>query len=193
MQACRWSAPQTSESVVVLARETQPRRVRKNRVAARNAIVCIKAAAERLERFPEIGRQMDDDPPGKLRDTEKDVGEHAAVPSSPHSRSCTPVGHFATPHAINLLVGKLLHSVDDPRSELRVSYTGKRGNANGPPCKLAPAPSMPSYLSRHTNCCSEGEYSTPPTPAAADPDAATRAAPARLRIHRGAWVRSHPS
>jgi plasmid stabilization system protein ParE len=33
----------------------------KNPQAARNAILCIQAAARQLERFPEIGRPMHDD------------------------------------------------------------------------------------------------------------------------------------
>jgi len=33
----------------------------KHPAAARNAVVCIKAAAQRLEQFPEIGRRIDDD------------------------------------------------------------------------------------------------------------------------------------
>jgi len=32
-----------------------------NPTAAKNAVVCIRAAAHRLEQFPEIGRRMDDD------------------------------------------------------------------------------------------------------------------------------------
>jgi len=32
----------------------------KNPTAAKNAIVCIRAAAQQLEQFPEIGRRMDD-------------------------------------------------------------------------------------------------------------------------------------
>lgn len=35
--------------------------VEKNPQAARNAILCIQAAARQLERFPEIGRLMPDD------------------------------------------------------------------------------------------------------------------------------------
>ena len=33
----------------------------KNPVAARNAVVCIKAAADQLAEFPDIGGGMDDD------------------------------------------------------------------------------------------------------------------------------------
>ena len=33
----------------------------RNQIAAKNAVICIKAAAQRLEQFPEIGRRMTDD------------------------------------------------------------------------------------------------------------------------------------
>ena len=35
--------------------------VEKNPAAARNAVLCIKAAAHQLRNFPEIGRRMDED------------------------------------------------------------------------------------------------------------------------------------
>ena len=35
--------------------------LKKNPVAARNAVVCIKAAANQLTEFPDFGRGMDDD------------------------------------------------------------------------------------------------------------------------------------
>jgi len=34
--------------------------VEKSPAAARNAVVCIRAAAQQLEQFPEIGRRVDD-------------------------------------------------------------------------------------------------------------------------------------